>query len=66
MMGAVGTGNTCKGTVTARFGTSGTIYAYSDVPVVDPKGEIATFCDSTNAWLPLLCTMNVTVATEFV
>ncbi|HTD65899.1 MAG TPA: FGGY-family carbohydrate kinase, partial [Candidatus Limnocylindria bacterium] len=24
------------------------------------------FCDSTNRWLPLLCTMNVTVATEMV
>ena len=35
-------------------------------PVVDPKGEIAAFCDSTNQWLPLLCTMNVTVATELV
>ena len=66
MMGAIGTGNTRKGIVTASFGTSGTIYAYSDKPVVDPKGEIAAFCDSTNAWLPLLCTMNVTVATEFV
>ncbi len=65
MMGAVGTGNTVKGIVTASFGTSGTIYAYSDVPTVDPEGEIAAFCDSTNAWLPLLCTMNVTVATEF-
>ncbi|MBS7657266.1 xylulokinase [Candidatus Bathyarchaeota archaeon] len=66
MMGAIGTGNTHKGIVTASFGTSGTIYAYSDAPVVDPEGEIAAFCDSTNAWLPLLCTMNVTVATEFV
>ena len=66
MMGAIGTGNTRRGIVTASFGTSGTIYAYSDVPVIDPKGEIAAFCDSTNAWLPLLCTMNVTVATEFI
>ncbi len=66
MMGAIGTGNTCTGIVTASFGTSGTIYAYSSAPVVDPEGEIAAFCDSTNAWLPLLCTMNVTVATEFV
>jgi len=34
--------------------------------VIDPEGEIAAFCDSTNRWLPLLCTMNVTVATEMV
>ncbi|MGQ9479674.1 MAG: xylulokinase [Thermoproteota archaeon] len=66
MMGAIGTGNVRKGIVTASFGTSGTIYAYSDKSVIDPKGEIAAFCDSTNAWLPLLCTMNVTVATEYV
>jgi len=66
MMGAVGTGNTRPGIVTASFGTSGTIYACADKPVVDPRGEIAAFCDSTNRWLPLLCTMNVTVATEMV
>jgi sugar (pentulose or hexulose) kinase len=64
MMGAIGTGNTRPGLVTASFGTSGTIYACADKPVVDPVGEIAAFCDSTNRWLPLLCTMNVTVATE--
>jgi sugar (pentulose or hexulose) kinase len=64
MMGAIGTGNTRPGLVTASFGTSGTIYACADKPVVDPQGEIAAFCDSTNRWLPLLCTMNVTVATE--
>ncbi|MEP6662501.1 MAG: xylulokinase [Verrucomicrobiota bacterium] len=66
MMGAIGTGNTKPGVVTASFGTSGTIYACSEKPVVDPRGEIAAFCDSTNRWLPLLCTMNVTVATEMI
>lgn len=66
MMGAIGTGNTKAGVVTASFGTSGTVYAWSARPVVDPRGEIAAFCDSTGAWLPLLCTMNVTVATEMV
>ena len=64
MMGAIGTGNTAAGVITASFGTSGTIYACAEKPVVDPRGEIAAFCDSTNRWLPLLCTMNVTVATE--
>lgn len=66
MMGAIGTGNVEPGCVTASFGTSGTIYAYSKKPVVDPDGQIAAFCDSTGAWMPLLCTMNVTVATEMV
>jgi xylulokinase len=64
MMGAIGTGNTREGVITASFGTSWTIYACAEKPVVDPEGEIAAFCDSTNRWLPLLCTMNVTVATE--
>ena len=64
MMGAIGTGNVAPGAVTASFGTSGTIYAHSKVPLVDPTGEIAAFCSSTGGWLPLLCTMNVTGVTE--
>ncbi len=64
MMGAIGTGNVAPGAVTASFGTSGTIYAHSRTPVVDPAGEIAAFCSSTGGWLPLLCTMNVTGVTE--
>jgi len=64
MMGAIGTGNVRPGVVTASLGTSGTIYAYSTEPIVDPQGELAAFCDSTDNWLPLICTMNVTVATE--
>jgi xylulokinase len=66
MMGAVGTGNVADGTVTASLGTSGTIYACSERPIVDPAGEVAAFCDATGQWLPLVCTMNVTVATEMV
>jgi len=64
MMGAIGTGNVQPGVVTASLGTSGTLYAFSGEPVVDPEGEVAAFCDSTDRWLPLVCTMNVTVATE--
>ncbi len=64
MMGAIGTGNVAPGVVSASFGTSGTIFAYSARPVVDPHGEIAAFCSSTGGWLPLLCTMNVTLVTE--
>jgi xylulokinase len=66
MMGAIGTGNTSPGIVTVSLGTSGTIYAYSDKPVIDSIGEVAAFCDSTDGWLPLVCTMNVTVATELI
>ena len=64
MMGAIGTGNVQAGVVTASLGTSGTLYAFSNEPVVDPEGEVAAFCDSTDRWMPLVCTMNVTVATE--
>lgn len=66
MMGAIGSGNVQAGTVTVSLGTSGTLYGYSGTPIVDPAGEIAAFCDSTGGWLPLVCTMNVTVATEMV
>jgi xylulokinase len=64
MIAAIGTGNVKSGVVTASLGTSGTIYAYSDKPIIDPDGELAAFCSSTGGWLPLVCTMNVTVATE--
>ena len=64
MMGAIGTGNVRAGIMTASLGTSGTLYAFSPSPVVDPKGEVAAFCDSTGSWMPLACTMNVTLVTE--
>ena len=46
MMGAIGTGNVSPGVISASFGTSGTIYAAANQPVVDPQGEIAAFCSS--------------------
>jgi xylulokinase len=64
MMGAIGTGNIKPGVITASFGTSGTLYGVAAQPVVDGQGEVAAFCDSTDQWLPLVCTMNVTVVTE--
>jgi xylulokinase len=66
MMGAIGSGNVHPGACTLSLGTSGTVYAFSGRPFVDPEGEIAAFCDSTGGWLPLLCTMNVTNTTEIV
>lgn len=67
MMAAIGTGNVAPGgPVTASLGTSGTLYAWSAEPVTDERGDVAGFCDSTDGWLPLICTMNVTVATEAV
>lgn len=64
MMGAIGTGTVAPGILTMSLGTSGTLYGYSDSPVVDPNGSLAAFCSSTGGWLPLLCTMNCTVASE--
>ncbi len=64
MMGAVGTGTVTDGVITMSMGTSGTLYGYSDKPIIDPEGILAAFCSSTGGWLPLLCTMNCTVATE--
>ncbi len=64
MMGAIGTGNVTPGVVTVSLGTSGTLFACSDKPVIDPQGEVAAFCDSADQWMPLVCTMNVTVLTE--
>ncbi|MFA6504851.1 MAG: xylulokinase [Treponemataceae bacterium] len=64
MMGAVGTGTVRDGFLTMSLGTSGTLYGYSDAPVVDPGGKLAAFCSSSGGWLPLLCTMNCTVASE--
>ncbi len=64
MMGAIGTGNVVPGVITASLGTSGTLYGVAGQPAIDMGGEVAAFCDSTDQWLPLVCTMNVTVVTE--
>ena len=54
-----------EGPVVVSLGTSGTAFAYRDQPAVDPGGEASAFCDSTGGWLPLVCTLNCTVATEW-
>ncbi|MFL6515285.1 MAG: xylulokinase [Chthoniobacterales bacterium] len=64
MLGAIGTANIEKGAVTVSLGSSGTIYSFSDKPRSDVKGEIALFCDATDHWLLLACTMNLGVAIE--
>ncbi len=48
------------------LGTSGTAFAYGAGPAVDPLGEAAAFCDSTGGWLPLICTLNCTSATDWI
>jgi xylulokinase len=64
MMGAIGTGAVQDGFLTMSLGTSGTLFGFSKTPVIDPTGNLAAFCSSSGGWLPLLCTMNCTVASE--
>jgi xylulokinase len=64
MMAAIGTGTVADGFLSMSLGTSGTLFGYSDSPVIDKTGNLAAFCSSSGGWLPLLCTMNCTVATE--
>lgn len=64
MMGAIGTGAVRDGSLTMSLGTSGTLFGFSKTPVIDPTGNLAAFCSSSGGWLPLLCTMNCTVASE--
>jgi len=64
MMAAIGTGAVSDGFLTMSLGTSGTLFGFSKKPVIDPTGNLAAFCSSSGGWLPLLCTMNCTVASE--
>lgn len=66
MCAAIGTGASREGPVVVSLGTSGTAFAYRGAPAVDPQGEAAVFCDSTGGWLPLVCTLNCTLATDWV
>lgn len=59
MYSAIGTGNVNPGIVTISLGTSGTAYTFMEQPFIDPRGEIAAFCDSTGNYLPLLCVSNL-------
>ncbi|WP_109126974.1 xylulokinase [Dyella sp. C11] len=66
MMAAIGTGNVEAGVLSMSLGTSGTLFAFADHAVVDQGAGWAAFCSSTGGWLPLICTMNCTIATESV
>ncbi|MDR1867547.1 MAG: xylulokinase [Treponema sp.] len=64
MISAIGTGTVTDGFLTMSLGTSGTLFGFSATPIIDPLGDLAAFCSSSGGWLPLLCTMNCTVASE--
>lgn len=46
------------GDVVVSIGTSGTVFAVSDSPVVDPTGAVAGFASADGHFLPLVCTLN--------
>ncbi len=46
------------GDVAISIGTSGTVFAFSEVPAADPSGAVAGFADATGHFLPLVCTIN--------
>ncbi len=64
MMSAIGTGAVSDGVVTMSLGTSGTLFSSVSHPFHDKENRLASFCSSHGTWLPLLCTMNCTVASE--
>ncbi|GHF14270.1 xylulokinase [Pseudolysinimonas yzui] len=47
-----------SGDVVVSIGTSGTVFAVTDRPVIDPTGTIAGFADAGGAFLPLVATLN--------
>ncbi|WP_405143267.1 xylulokinase [Sphaerisporangium sp. NBC_01403] len=57
MAAALGVG-LLPGDVVVSIGTSGTVFACSDVPSHDPSGAVAGFADATGRFLPLVCTLN--------
>jgi len=52
------------GQAAMSLGTSGTIYALSERPAMDPSGIVAGFADATGRFLPLAATLNCTVAVD--
>ncbi len=66
MCSAIGVGAIEPGPLVVSLGTSGTAFTYSAEAAVDPLGEAAAFCDSTGGWLPLVCTLNCTGATDWI
>jgi len=46
------------------LGTSGTVYAVTRGRPTDPSGTVCGFADALDAWLPLACTLNCTLAVD--
>lgn len=54
------------GDVIVSVGTSGTVFASSDVLLPDSSGTVAGFADATGRYLPLVCTLNAARVLEAV
>ena len=66
MVEAVGAGNVSSGGVTVRLGHQGRVSGVSSEPIVDPRGEVNCFCDSTDQWMPTVATSRATDPLEMV
>jgi xylulokinase len=57
--GAVGNGIVTAGIVSATLGTSGVIFAHSDVPTLDPQGRVHTMCHAVpGKWCVFGCMLS--------
>ena len=52
------------GVAVMSLGTSGTAYAVTESPATDRTGAVAGFADATGRYLPLVCTLNATLAVD--
>jgi xylulokinase len=52
------------GTPVVSLGTSGVAYVNSATPTRDPSGVVAGFADADGGFLPLVCTLNCTLAID--
>ena len=58
-VGAVGSGVVTAGIVSAILGTSGVVFAHSDVPVRDPLGRVHTMCHAVpGKWCVFGCMLS--------
>lgn len=58
---AVGLG---PGEASLSLGTSGTVFVTAERPSADPEGVVAGFASADGKYLPLVCTLNATLAVE--
>ncbi len=57
--GAVGNGIVSAGVVSATLGTSGVVFAHSDVPTLDPQGRVHTMCHAVpGKWCVFGCMLS--------